>query len=222
VQAGTSGAGRDFAATYAEAVFLAGGDPVHVAANIADIRRRALEKGRSADAIKFLVGAGFVTAATSDEAWQKRAEMLDLSTVESAAAHYALLTGIDLPSMGPDAPLSDVSTEQGQSSVGRFKAADGKPAPTVRQIPEDYRQNGVNGTMFVGDPAEIADQVEEFVASTGADGFAIQPYLTPGSYDDFIDHLLPEFRRRGLAKDAPTGATLREHLFGEGAARLPA
>ncbi|UFS58808.1 NtaA/DmoA family FMN-dependent monooxygenase [Subtercola endophyticus] len=222
VQAGTSGPGKDFAARYAEAVFLAGGDPVHVAANIADIRRRAVGYGRAADSIKFLIGAGFVTAPTEEEALAKREVMLSYSTKESAAAFYATLTGIDLLAMDPDKPLGGVRTEQGQSSVERFAGSDDVAPATVGEIIEDYRRNGVNGTIFVGSPTQIADQVEEFIEATGADGFAIQPYLVPGSYDDYIDLLLPEFRARGLAKESLEGTTLREHLFGEGHKRLPA
>jgi FMN-dependent oxidoreductase (nitrilotriacetate monooxygenase family) len=204
-QAGTSGRGRDFAATYAEAVFLAGGDPDHVAANIADIRRRAVERGRGPDAIRFLVGAMFVTAPTQAQAQAERRRMLELSTLENAAASYAFFTGMDLLSMDLDGPL------RGSTQVA-----------TVRQVLEDHRTNGVNGTVFVGDPEQVADQAEAFVARTGADGFLIQPYVTPGTYDAFIDLVLPVLRARGLARSAPPSAgTLRARLFGEGHDRLP-
>ncbi|GAA1001727.1 NtaA/DmoA family FMN-dependent monooxygenase [Subtercola frigoramans] len=221
LQAGTSGPGRDFAAKYAEAVFLAGGDAKHVAANIADIRERAERYGRPADSIKFLVGVGFITAPTTEEAQAKRGEMLSFSTVESAAAFYATLTGIDLLALDRTKPLGDVKTEQGQSGVERFSGADGVPPATVGEILEDYRRNGVNGSIFVGDPSTVADQIEEFIELTGADGFAIQPYLVPGTYDDFIELLIPELRSRGLMREQPEGSTLREHLFGEGRKRLP-
>jgi FMN-dependent oxidoreductase (nitrilotriacetate monooxygenase family) len=216
LQAGTSGAGKDFAARYAEGVFLAGGDPHHVAANIADIKRRAAGFGRGAGSIKFIVGAGFITAATEDEALAKRETMLSFATTESAAAFYALLTGIDLLAMDRDKPLGAAATEQGQSSVDRFAGLDGKPPATVGEILEDYRRNGVNGTVFVGDPEQVADQVEDFIARTDADGFAIQPYVTPGTYDDFIELLMPVLRKRGLVRERPEGTTLREHLLGQG------
>jgi len=221
-QAGTSGRGRDFAATYAEAVFLAGGDPDHVAANIADIRRRAVERGRGPDAIRFLVGAMFIAAPTQAQAQAERRRMLELSTLENAAASYAFFTGLDLLSMDLDGPLRG-STQQGQSTVDRYQGTHGAPVATVRQVLEDHRTNGVNGTVFVGDPEQVADQAEAFVARTGADGFLIQPYVTPGTYDAFIDLVLPVLRARGLARAAPppTG-TLRARLFGEGHDRLPA
>jgi FMN-dependent oxidoreductase (nitrilotriacetate monooxygenase family) len=219
-QAGTSGRGRDFAATYAESVFLAGGDPDHVAANISDIRRRAVARGREPDAIKFLVGAMFVTAPTEAQAQAERRKMLELSTLENAAAAYAFFTGLDLMSMDLDGPLTG-KTQQGQSSVDRFTGENGAPVATVRQVLEDYRRNGVNGTVFVGEPEHVADQTEAFVARTGADGFLIQPYVTPGTYDQFIDLLLPVLRARGLARQGYQGGTLRAQLFGAGHDRLP-
>lgn len=221
-QAGTSGPGRNFAAQYAEAVFLSGGEPSHVAANIADIRRRAAEFGRSADSIKILVGASFITAATEEEAEAKRQEMLDLTTLEDAATKYAFFTGLDLLSMDLDKPLADARTEQGRSNLERFSGERDAPAPTVREILEEYRQNGINGSVFVGDPHQIVDQIEEFIGVTKADGFLIQPYITPGTYDDFIDLIMPVLRERGLAKTEFEGPTLRESFFGAGHNRLPA
>ena len=222
LQAGTSGRGRDYAARNAEAVFLAGGEADHVAENIRDIRRRAVGYGRSPDSIKFLVGAMFVADETTAGAERKRNEMLALSTTEQAAATFAFATGLDLLAMDQDAPLGGAKTEQGQSSVDRFQGENEAPRPTVRQILEDYRTNGINGSVFVGSGREVADQIEQFAEQTGADGYLIQPHLTPGTYDDIIEVVLPELRQRGLIDEAPAGSTLREHLFGVGKSRLPA
>ncbi|GAA2226484.1 NtaA/DmoA family FMN-dependent monooxygenase [Herbiconiux moechotypicola] len=221
LQAGTSGRGKDFAARYAEGVFLAGGEVSHIAANVADIRARAAAFGRDPRAIKFVVGASFITAPTREEAEAKREEMLTLSTTENAATAYAYYTGLDLLAMDQDAPLGGgTRTELGQSNVDRFTGENGATVKTVGEILEDFRRNGVNGTTFVGTPAEIADEVEAFIEATDADGFLIQPYLTPGTYDDLIELLLPEFHRRGLHSPEYEGTTLREHFQGEGRKRL--
>ena len=39
----------------------------------------------------------------------------------------------------------------------------------------------------------------------------MSPWL-PGGLDDFIEHVLPELRRRGLFRTEYQGTTLREHL----------
>ncbi|WP_158507221.1 NtaA/DmoA family FMN-dependent monooxygenase [Subtercola sp. Z020] len=222
VQAGASGRGREFAGRNAEAVFVAGGVPSVVAANVAGVRASAVAAGRAADSVKLLVGALFITAPTHDEAVAKHTEMLAMSTPEGAAAIYAGNTGIDLLALDPDKPLAQTSTEMGQSNVERYLAKDGTPAPLVRDILENFRTTGINGSVFVGTPEEVVDQVEEFVRATDVDGFLIQPHLTPGTYDDLIELVLPVLKSRGLMTAERHGSTLREQLFGEGAARLPA
>ncbi|MCS5499417.1 NtaA/DmoA family FMN-dependent monooxygenase [Cnuibacter physcomitrellae] len=222
VQAGTSGRGMEFAGKHAEAVFVAGGDPERVARNIQGIRDAAVAAGREPDSIKVLVGALFLAGATSEQARATHEEMLAMSTPEGAAAIFAGNTGVDLLALDPDKPLTQQSTELGLSNLQRYLGRDGKPAPLVRDIIEDFRVTGINGSVFVGTGEDVVDQVEEFVRITGADGFLIQPHMTPGTYDDFIEHVLPVLRARGLARSEYEGDTLRERLFPEGTAHLPA
>ncbi|MDO9397850.1 MAG: NtaA/DmoA family FMN-dependent monooxygenase [Herbiconiux sp.] len=222
VQAGASGRGREFAGRNAEAVFVGGGEPETVAANVCGIRESAVAAGRSGSDIKILVGALLLAGATSEDAWAKHAEMLAMSTDEGAAAVYAGNTGVDLLALDPDRPIAQTSTEMGQSNLERYLGRDGKPAPLVRDILENFRRTGINGSVFVGTGEEVADQIEEFVAATGVDGFLIQPHLTPGTYDDLIEFVLPVLRERGLARDEYVGDTLRERMFPEGGPHLPA
>ena len=229
VQAGSSGRGRQFAGHNAEVVFVTGGKPATVAANVLGIRESALAEGRPADSIKIVAGAHIITAPTSTEAWAKHAEMLAMSTPEGAAAVYAGTTGIDLLALDPDKPIAQTSTEMGQSNLERYLGKDDKPAPLVRDILENLRRTGYNGNNFVGDPVEIANKIQEFVELTDIDGLLILPHLTPETYDDFIELVLPVLRDRGLARTdytAPSTVsgqrpTLRERLFPEGTAHLP-
>ena len=219
-QAGASSKGRDLAAKYAEAVFLAA-EPAAVAEQVADIRRRAASFGRSADAIKFLVAGTFRVAATAAEAEGQRERQVALRSLEEAAAAYAFFTGLDLLSMDLDKPLATTETETGRTNVERFSGANGAPAPTVREILEEFRRNHVMGAPFLGDPAQVVDQAAQVLELTGADGFLVQPDWA-GGFDSFIDLVMPELGRRGLLKTIDrNGATLREQLFGPGQARLP-
>ncbi|PZF59234.1 hypothetical protein DEI92_09590 [Curtobacterium sp. MCBD17_034] len=222
VQAGTSGRGMRFAGEHAEAVFVAGGAPERVARNIAAIRQAAVEAGRSPSAVKVLVGALFLVGPTEEAAQRTHREMLAMSTPEGAAAIFAGNTGVDLLALDPDQPLAQQRTELGLSNLQRYLGRDGRPGPTVREIIEDFRVTGINGSVFVGTGASVADQVEEFVRTTDADGFLIQPHMTPGTYEDLIEYLLPVLRARGLARDEYVGDTLRERFFGPGHRRLPA
>jgi FMN-dependent oxidoreductase (nitrilotriacetate monooxygenase family) len=222
VQAGTSASGRDFAARYAELVFIGGAESSLIAKQIADIRRRVLAAGRPEDAVRFVVGAHFVVADDDDAAAAKREDMLRYATLENAATTYAWVTGIDLTRFELDAPMPDLSTEMGQSSVDRFMHPESGERKTVREVLTEFRDNGINGTVFVGAPESVADNVESFLAETGADGFLVQPHITPTTNTDFIEFLVPELRRRGLVEPAQATSTLRRALHPAGSDHLPA
>jgi hypothetical protein len=54
--------------------------------------------------------------------------------------------------------------------------------------------------------------MEEWIRAEAADGFNLMPAFLPGALDDFVDHVVPELRRRGLLRQHYDGATLRDHL----------
>lgn len=222
LQAGTSGAGMDFAASYAEMVFIGGGDTDKIRDQIAAIRARLEANGRGRDAIKFVVGAHFVVGTDAADAARKRSDMLALATVEQAATTYTWLTGIDLTVFPQDEPLPDLHTELGQSALDRYLNPVTGVRKTPRQILDEFRDNGINGTVFVGDAIAVADEVESFLAHVDADGFLVQPHITPGTQDDFIGLLIPELRSRGLLDGPREGRTLRGRLFPESGDLLPA
>jgi hypothetical protein len=48
----------------------------------------------------------------------------------------------------------------------------------------------------------------------GVDGINVINATIPGSYDEFIEHVLPVLRERGLARREYEPGTLRRKLFG--------
>lgn len=220
-QAGSSGRGRAFAARNAECVLLQGSDVETVAANVTDIRQQAAAYGREEGSIKLLVGLTILTAPTQEEALAKRETMLNLSPIDVAALSYSFLTGLNLLDMDLDQPIGDVAAEQGQSNIERFRGKNGGPAPTVREVLDKFRRDGVRGLVLVGTPEAVVDEMETYLTQTGVDGFIIEPYINPGNYDDLIGLILPVLRERGLFHEK-TGDTLRERLFGTIDPHLPA
>ncbi|WP_246316103.1 NtaA/DmoA family FMN-dependent monooxygenase [Kineococcus aurantiacus] len=222
-QAGTSTAGREFAAGRAECVFLQGTTLPHAAANVADIRARAAAHGRDPRSVKVLVGVSVTVAATHAEALARRTEFEAMQTDEVAAVIYAGNTGIDLSALDPDRPLSQVLEgtgesrvgQMGQSNIDRFRRPDGS-WPLVREVLRELRGRGTRGFTVVGDPVEVADQLEEIVEATDVDGFLLEALFSPGDHALFCELVVPELRRRGrLPADparAPGTGTLRERL----------
>ncbi len=66
--------------------------------------------------------------------------------------------------------------------------------------------------MLCGSVKTIADTLEKWFVGGAADGFNIMPAWFPGAFDDFVDLVVPELRRRGIYRNAYGGATLRDHF----------
>jgi hypothetical protein len=83
--------------------------------------------------------------------------------------------------------------------------------PTIRQLM--HRLAGARGHRVVtGTPEYVADQIQTWYESGAADGFNVMPPWLSGGFDDFVEHVVPILRRRGLFREEYTGSTLREHL----------
>ena len=77
------------------------------------------------------------------------------------------------------------------------------------------------GPVFVGSPATIADELERWIDEADIDGFNLAYAVTPGTFVDFIDLVVPELQRRGRYwSDYDEGTTLRERLYGPGRPRV--
>src|SRR3546814_18821569 len=66
--------------------------------------------------------------------------------------------------------------------------------------------------LIKGDPAQVADVMEEWYRDKACDGFNIvAPYL-PGGLEGIVDLLVPELQRRGLFRTEYEGQTLLDSL----------
>jgi FMN-dependent oxidoreductase (nitrilotriacetate monooxygenase family) len=211
VQAGASEAGRQIAAETAEAVFTAQPNLAAGQRFYADVKGRMEKLGRSRDRLKILPAAFVVVGETLDEAREKRARLDSLVHYESGIASLSIALGHDASGFDPDGPLPEIPDSNASKSAQQ-RAVDlaKRENLTVRQLAQ--RIGGFSGLEFIGTPAAIADQMEEWLLTEGSDGFIVQfPYL-PGGLDDFVDRLVPELQRRGLFRREYEGKTLRENL----------
>jgi FMN-dependent oxidoreductase (nitrilotriacetate monooxygenase family) len=217
-QAGTSPAGREFAARNAELVFASDPRPQVLRANIEDIRRRAVAHGRRPDSIKFLTSVEIVTDSTDSAARAKAADLAKYHDLEAGLVLLSALSGVDWSEYGVDRPIEQFDTDASRSILAAVDGAGDRHRITLR----DYvgQLGGFGGQLFVGSATTVADELEAYAESTGIDGFNITYHVTPGSFADVAEHLIPELRRRGRAREAGDAATLRERLFA-GSALLP-
>jgi alkanesulfonate monooxygenase len=74
--------------------------------------------------------------------------------------------------------------------------------------------------VLVGSAERIADELIGWAEDTGVDGFNLAYAISPESFVDFVDLVVPELQRRGVFKREYAAGTLREKLYGEGRSHL--
>jgi FMN-dependent oxidoreductase (nitrilotriacetate monooxygenase family) len=212
VQAGASEAGRQIAAETAEMVFSGVNNLADARQFYADVKGRMAKLGRSPDHLKILPGAFVVVGDTVAEARAKKRHLDSLVHPDSGIASLSVRLGHDVSGFDLDGPLPEIP-ESNASKSGRERLIDlaRRENMTVRQLAQYV--GGAFGTLeMIGTPATIADQMAEWLATGGSDGFNVMfPYL-PEGLDDFVDRVVPELQRRGLFRRDYEGTTLRENL----------
>ncbi|PVZ20483.1 MULTISPECIES: LLM class flavin-dependent oxidoreductase [unclassified Pseudomonas] len=215
-QAGSSARGLRFAGQHAECVFISGQTRPATAEQVGKVRAAAQAAGRTPEAIKVFMGISVVVAGSEAEARDKHGEYLRYASPEAGVAHYSASTGIDLARYGLDEPIRDEQTNAIESA--RQALTNGQW--TVRRL-LDQTALGGRYPALVGSAVQVADGLQAWVEETGIDGFNLARTVTPESYADFIEHVVPELQNRGLFKTEYAQGSLRHKLFGAGP-RLPA
>lgn len=219
-QAGTSGRGRAFAAKHAEAVFTVAPTAQTLRGYVDDIREAVQQNGRDPRSVRIFTEITIVTAATDAEAEAKHAEYLEYTDDEGALAFYAGITGIDLSQLDPHQPLEYVDTDSARFALEIFSKAD----PTRTWTPHEVARFlgiGAMGPVIVGGPETVSDQLEAWIDEADIDGFNLAYAVTPGSFEDFIEHVVPELQARGRYwQDYDESTTVRERLHGAGVRRV--
>lgn len=213
-QAGSSSTGMAFAAAHAEAVFLVAPSPANARSVIENIHQHMLSRGRAPEDIRFFQGLSFVIGSTEDEVARKDRELDEDIDEEAMVAHLGGIMDIEIEGVQLDAPISALETEGSKSLLDWVRAAVTDREPVVRDIGKLLgRASRVSGT-----PEQIADALAVWQAS-GINGINLVNATIPGSYSEFIEHVMPVLRTRGLAHNEYSAGTLRQKVFGR--AELP-
>jgi N-acetyl-S-(2-succino)cysteine monooxygenase len=212
VQAGSSEDGKEFAARFAEAVFTAQQTLADGQEFYADLKSRLGRYGRREDELLILPGISPIIGSTEREALQLERELEELIIPEYGVHQLSNILGVDLSDHPLDARLPEVppATDGQQSRVKLVTDLAEREQLTLRQL--IGRLAGGRGHRVVtGTPEQIADQIEEWFVNGAADGFNIMPPVLPGGLEDFVDHVVPELRLRGLFRTDYEGRTLRQN-----------
>lgn len=157
-----------------------------------------------------------MVGSTEAEAKARAAELDEYLSVDGLIAHRSGGIGVDLGGLDHHTPIGDLApTVQGTRSTIEALIAAAPPGtnPTIADLVRQQQES----TRIIGTPEQIADTLEQW-QDAGVDGVNIRYITTPGSFEDFIDHVVPELQARGLAQTEYAPGTLRDKLFGAGPA----
>ncbi|GJE26518.1 LLM class flavin-dependent oxidoreductase [Methylobacterium organophilum] len=212
-QAGASGPGKAFAAAHAECVFVGAPLKSMLKAYVADVRAKAVAAGRSARDVLIYNLTTVIVAETDEAAQKKFEEYQSYTSYDGALVFMSGWSGIDFGQYAPTDLVKKVETNAIVSMVEHFSSGE-KPW----SIAELARWGGIGGIgpVFVGSPSTVADILQEWVEETDVDGFNLAYAVTPETFEDTVNLLVPELQRRGVYPKAYRPGTLRDKLFGRG------
>ncbi len=212
VQAGGSPRGRAFAARHADSIIATANGVAGMKAYRDDVRKHAASFGRNPDDIKVLFLVYPVIAETDAEAYAKRDRMISSpGFIERALASVSTVTDIDFSQFPLDEPLPHLTTNGEQGSLDKF--AQWGSGKTLRQLAMD-RFSTVDVDL-IGSPDTVAERMGQIAEAVGGDGFLISTPFQRTSrrfINEVTEGLVPALQRRGLARTAYSGGTLRQTL----------
>ena len=214
-QAGTSGRGRQFASRHAECVFISSPDTMVARTASRAIRQGAVTAGRRAEDVRIFAGLTVVVDRTERAAREKYEDYVRHASPEAGLAHFSAGTGIDFSQYDLDEPITYGKGNFVQTSVDLAR----ERGWTKRTILSGMALGG-RYPLVVGDANQVADALEAWIDEGEVDGFNLARTVTPESYEDFVDLVIPVLQERGRYKTAYGAGSLRNRLFGEGD-RLP-
>jgi FMN-dependent oxidoreductase (nitrilotriacetate monooxygenase family) len=215
IQAGQSARGKNFSARWGELVFVS--TPINLEVgrqNYRDLKEATAAAGRDPSHMTITPSAYLVCAETKAEAEDKMALIETLATDDDALSLLSEAMNFDFASKGIDEPFTDEELKNisgTQSMRDRVLRSSGLKNPTPREFIR-FSHRARPNKPFVGGPKEVADGMEEWFTTGVCDGFVLAATHVPGTYMDFVRHIVPELQRRGLYHKDYTGATLRENL----------
>jgi FMN-dependent oxidoreductase (nitrilotriacetate monooxygenase family) len=214
VQAGGSPRGRAFAARHADSIIAIANGIDGMKQYRDDVRRHAVSFGRNPDDVKVLFLMYPILAETDAEAQAKRQRMVsDPRAIERALASIGTVTDIDFSKFPLDEPLPHLTTNGEQGSLDKF--AQWGSGKTLRQLAMDRYGSAESEVDFCGSPETVAERMGQVAEAVGGDGFLIStPYQRTSRrfIVEVTEGLVPALQRRGLARTAYSGGTLRQTL----------
>jgi len=214
-QAGDSDQGRDLGAAIADGIFTHSKTIEQGQAFYADLKRRAVARGRNPEEIVIMPGVTVTVGDTDAEGRdiQRHYQEQDHSFDQALAAFGRSFGWHDFRQYDLDAPFPAEALEYARNSffTGAKKVTDlaVSKSLTLRQAVEASRTSRPG--PFVGSAATVADQIALWFEGRAIDGLNIHAGH-PSQFRRFTQEVVPILQERGIFRRDYEASTLRGNL----------
>lgn len=219
IQAGASPAGRHFAASVADAVFVSAPDMEAGIEQRKDFRRRAETHGRKADDIRILPGLSLYLAPSREEARDLFAKTHARMDNARKIASIREMTDLDLSEWPNDRPIRPADLPPPPLKVRSRTHSDllrrviSREALTVGELLMRPEVIGSAHWQVIGTVDDALEQIKDWAASGAMDGFIAVPGGAVSSMQLVLGELVPRLVGEGLFREEYSGATFADHLM---------
>jgi alkanesulfonate monooxygenase SsuD/methylene tetrahydromethanopterin reductase-like flavin-dependent oxidoreductase (luciferase family) len=193
---------------------------------IDNIRKLAVEQGRDPRSIKFFATFTPIIGRTDEEAQVKYEELKKYASVVGGLVLFSGWTGVDISRIPLDQDITAADSLEAHKVTSLLDAftttSEDIPKWTPKVVAQKAAIGGL-GPVGIGSPGRVADEMERWIREADLDGFNLGYVTTPGTFEEVVDLLIPELRRRGLYPESvEDGLTAREKVYGKGQKELRA
>jgi FMN-dependent oxidoreductase (nitrilotriacetate monooxygenase family) len=211
-QAGTSEAGRNFAAENSDAIFVSPEGFDDARAYYQDLKKRAADYGRDPLQLSILPGIRPIVGRDEAEVQSRYQQAVELVTIEDAIVALGRpFNDHDFSQYPLDAPfpeLGDLGSNSQKGGSDRIKQLAKDEGLSLREVALRFSRPRRD---FVGTPEQVADALQKWFEQGAADGFIINSLL-PDGLQYFTELVVPVLQQRGLFRDEYSGSTLRDNF----------
>ncbi|OTA17505.1 monooxygenase [Xenorhabdus vietnamensis] len=215
VQSGSSEAGLNLAAKFADVVFTAQTSFEGAKLFYQRLKAKVVAKNRSENSLKILPGLYPIIGSTLAEAQERKAKMDELRDVNEDIIMLSRQLGLEPDDLKLHEPLpyrliektsKDIVSKGFLSEIVNLARTKNL---TVYQL---ILQNLGMHRMLLGTPEMIADDMEKWFLAHAADGFNLDFDVFPEALQIMIEHVIPLLQQKNLFRFDYTEQTLRERF----------
>jgi FMN-dependent oxidoreductase (nitrilotriacetate monooxygenase family) len=183
IQAGASGRGKDFAARWADVIFVTHSSLDSAKEFYREMKERATKFGRDPSTLKILPGIVPIVGETEAIAQETNQLLSELTLAEAGLSTLSYHLDIDLAQFPQGEVLPDLDVPGVQGHYKEVSELTRQSGLTLRELGHRYGIGPLRD--FVGSADKVADSMETWYHAHACDGFMVQTPFAPGGLENF-------------------------------------